>query len=438
MSGRRLTAWWDDGTRIGQFRERDDDSVVFEYAERYRGIALSVSLPEDGQAAPRAAANFLANLLPESEPARSRIARRHGLDPNDNFGLLGIIGRECAGALILTPNGEAPPPLPGQYSALSDADFERWLEMREHQPLMSDRDGRVRLSLAGAQAKAALRFDENDRPWLPLDGAASTHIVKPAILRAQPNTVHVEWFCMQLAAVVLSDADVASTDLWRRCLRVRRFDRKITASGILRLHQEDLCQALGLAPTAKYERIGNGAAPAETLLARTTQLIDELARTGRMPVPALQKRTLYRYMLVNALLLNADAHLKNFTLLHAPDGRTRLAPLYDVLCTAAIRMRGGGETGWDREPLREIPLEKELALAIGNARQIDTLGEDECVNCATDQLGLTARYARAEYRRCRTRLVKAIPAVQARLVETHPAAQPAVTATAELLLEHHR
>ncbi|HSH27400.1 MAG TPA: HipA domain-containing protein, partial [Wenzhouxiangella sp.] len=367
MSDRRLTAWWDDGTRIGHFSERDDDAIDFEYADDYRGIPVSVSLPPGEKAAPRAAANFLANLLPESESARSRIARRHGLDPNDNFGLLSTIGRECAGALILTPDDDTPPILPGQYSALSDADFERWLEMREHQPLMTDREGRVRLSLAGAQAKAALRFDESDRPWLPLDGAASTHIVKPRILRARPDTVHVEWFCMHLAAAMLADVDVATTDLWRRCLRVKRFDRQITESGVRRVHQEDLCQALGLAPTAKYERVTDIDGPQDTLLARTTRLIDTLARAGRMPVPALVKRTLYRYLLVNAMLLNADAHLMNFALLHLPDGRMHLAPLYDVLCTEAIRMRAGNETGWEREPAREVRLESELALAIGKA-----------------------------------------------------------------------
>lgn len=439
MSERILLACWDDGTRIGRFVEREDAPIHFEYAEGYHGIPISVSLPLGaGETATHAAANFLANLLPESEAARARIARRHGLDPNDNFGLLGVIGRECAGALILTAENEPPPTLPGEYRALDEASFERWYEMREVQPLMTTPDGRVRLSLAGAQAKAALRFDEEGQPWLPLDGAASTHIIKPTIPRTRPNTVYVEWYCMQLAAEILGPSAVAWTDLWKRCLRVRRFDRQVTETGIRRIHQEDLCQALGLPPTAKYETIHAVEAPGDTLLTRVARLIDELGRAGRIRIPALEKRTLYRYLLINNLLLNADAHLKNFTLLHPSDGSTRLAPLYDVLCTQVIHMRAGNETGWDREPAHEIPVENELALAIGNARRVDTIGEAECVDCATRQLGLSARYARDEFRRYRQRLLEAIPVAQAKSIEYHPSAEPAIDETAQVLSRHHR
>lgn len=439
MSGRILLAWWDDGTRIGRFIEREDAPISFDYAADYHGIPLSVSLPFDAsQASTRAPANFLANLLPESESARARIARRHGLDPNDNFGLLGVIGRECAGALILTAEDEPPPTLPGGYRALDQASFERWYEMREVQPLMTTPDGRIRLSLAGAQAKAALRFDEDDQPWLPLDGAASTHIIKPAIPRTRPNTVYVEWYCMQVAADILGPSAVAWTDLWRRCLRVRRFDRQVTEAGIRRIHQEDLCQALGLPPTAKYEVVQAIEEPGDTLLAGVARLLDDLGKAGRIRVPALEKRTLYRYLLVNSLLLNADAHLKNFALLHLPGGSTRLAPLYDVLCTQVMRMRAGNETGWDREPAHEIPVENELALAIGNARRIDAIGEADCVDCATRQLGLSARYARDEFRRCRQKLLEAIPSAQARLIENHPSAEPAIDETAQVLSRHHR
>lgn len=439
MSERILIAWWDDGTLIGRFIEHEDAPIGFDYAADYHGIPLSVSLPLDtSQASTRAPANFLANLLPESETARARIARRHGLDPNDNFGLLGVIGRECAGALILTAGDEPPPTLPGEYRALDEASFERWYEMREVQPLMTTPDGRVRLSLAGAQAKAALRFDGEGQPWLPLDGAASTHIIKPAIPRTRPNTVYVEWYCMQLAAKILGPSAVAWTDLWRRCLRVRRFDRQVTETGIRRIHQEDLCQALGLPPTAKYETIKTAEAPGDTLLASVFRLFDDLGKSGRMRIPALEKRTLYRYLLVNSLLLNADAHLKNFALLHLPNGSTRLAPLYDVLCTQVTRMRAGNESGWDREPAHEIPVENELALAIGHARRIDAIGEADCVDCATKQLGLSTRYARDEFRRCRQRLLEAIPIVQADLIKNHPSAEAAIDETAQVLSRHHR
>jgi len=172
------------------------------------------------------------------------------------------------------------------------------------------------------------------------------------------------------------------------------------------------------------------------LLARVARLIDELGRAGRIRIPALEKRTLYRYLLVNGLLLNADAHLKNFALLHLSDGQSRLAPLYDVLCTRVIRMRAGNETGWGREPASEPAVENELALAFGNARQVNHIGEAQYVDYATRQLGLSAHYARDDYRRSRQRLLQAIPSVQARLIAEHPAAEPGIEQVADAISGH--
>ena len=250
MTGRALDAWWDDGTAAGTFVEVASRQVEFRAPDadgdwsddRSDNRWLSASLPPDGPpASPWAAFHFLDNLLPEHPAIRGRIARQHGLDPNDSFGLLGAIGRECAGALILLPAGERPDDLGPDYRALSDADFERWLELRDSQPLMSDQRGRVRLSLAGAQPKAALYFDEQDRPFVPENGAPTTDIIKPSIRRALPNTVHVEWYCMELARAVLGEERVAEVQPWRRCLRVRRCDGVRTGDGIHRLHHEDVC-----------------------------------------------------------------------------------------------------------------------------------------------------------------------------------------------------
>lgn len=431
MSDRALDAWWGDGAAAGTFVERASRQVEFRYAEEGPGRWLSSSLPPDGPpASPWAAFHFLDNLLPEHSAIRGRIARQHGLDPNDSFGLLGAIGRECAGALILLPAGEAPADMAPAYRTLSDADFDRWLELRDSQPLMSDAHGRVRLSLAGAQPKAALYFDEDDRPFVPEDGAPSTDIIKPAIRRALPNTVFIEWYCMELARAVLGDDRVAAVSPWRRCLRVRRFDRVRDGDRIHRLHQEDLCQGLGLAPSGKYE--GTAATgPEQTLLARCATLIDQLGSAGRL-VPALEKQALFSAVILNGLLMNADAHLKNYALLHI-EGTTRIAPLYDVLCTAGIRIREGGGAGWEREPLAEFELERELALSIGGAERVDAIEDEHWLDCGQHQMGLSRRFTQRLVDELRERLMTSLRPVADRLLQEEPLAQAAIEAVCDLL-----
>lgn len=437
MSERALDAWWDDGTRAGTFVERASRQVEFQYADPNSDRLVSISLPCDADAeTPWTAFNFLDNLLPENTAIRGRIARQHGVDPNDSFGLLGAIGRECAGALVLVPAGEAPEAAPAAYRPLSDAQFDRWLEMRDSQPLLSNEQGRVRLSLAGAQPKAALYFDDADEPFLPEHGAASTHIVKPAIRRAVPNTVHIEWYCMALAQNVLGDDRVAVVQPWRRCLRVVRFDRLRDGDRVRRLHQEDLCQALGLAVSGKYEAVGRTTDPADTLLARCARLLDQLGAEGRL-VPALEKQALFRAVLFNGLVLNADAHLKNYALLHDQDGGIRFAPLYDILCTACIRMREGSSAGWEREPMIEMALERQLALCIGEAETLDDLRDEHWLDLGQRQMGLSRRYAQRALDEVRAGLLESLRPTADRLLNEDPGAEQAIEAVRFAIENRH-
>lgn len=439
MTERALDAWWDDGTRAGTFIERASRQVEFVPAEPAVDRWVSVSLSPGAAAdTPWTAFNFLDNLLPENAAIRARIARQHRVDPNDSFGLLGAIGRECAGALSLVPAGEEWDPEAAAYRPLSDADFERWLELRDTQPLLSDERGRARLSLAGAQPKAALYFDEADRPFVPEQGAASTDIIKPAIRRATPNTVHVEWYCMALAREVLGDDRVAAVRPWRRCLRVARFDRvRDHDSGrVRRLHQEDLCQALGLPASNKYEALRGPSDPTDTLLARCSRLLDRLGGEGRL-VPALEKQALFRGVLFNGLILNADAHLKNYALLHRDDGSLTIAPLYDILCTASIRMREGGSSGWEREPTVEVELDRELALRIGAAERLDDLRDEHWLDLGQRQMGLTRRYAARVVEDVRGRLLDALRPTADRLLNDVPEAELAIEAVRRKIEASH-
>ena len=438
MTERALKAWWEDGTPAGTFVERATRQVEFHPAEESRDRAVSVSLPlNEPPETPWTAFNFLDNLLPENATIRARIARQHGVDPNDSFGLIGAIGRECAGALVLEPAGEERPEHPASYRPLTDPEFERWLELRDSQPLMSDETGRVRLSLAGAQPKAALYFDEDGHPHVPQDGAATTDIIKPAIRRALPNTVHAEWYCMELARALLGDERVAGVELWCRCLRVHRFDRVRSDDGVRRLHQEDLCQALGLAVGSKYEPPRSRKSDFdESFLARCTRLFDRLGSEGKM-VPAIEKQALFRSLLVNGLLMNADAHLKNYALLHV-EGGVRVAPMYDVLCTASIRLREGGTAGWEREPVAEVELERELAIRIGRAETIDTIDDAHWIECGQYQMGLSRRYTQRTLDELRGRLLEVLRPTADRLLDLESAAEPAIDAVRRVLERRYR
>ena len=282
---------------------------------------LSLSLPlradafDDTQARP-----FFANLLPDAG-LREAVARKLGLSPGNDFALLTALGGECAGAVSLLPAGESPRTT-GQYLQLSPEAFDRLVEELPRRPLLAGERG-VRLSLAGAQAKLPVCI-EGDQVLIARGGLPTTHIVKPEI-PGVAGSVRNEAFCMALAGrsglpVPRSRVRPGPVPVYV----VERFDRRLGEDRkVVRRHAEDFCQALGHLPTAKYEGEGGpGLADAFALLAR--------ASTD----PAVDRRALLRWTVFNALVQNADAHAKNLSLLHEPGG-VRLAPFYDLLCTAA-------------------------------------------------------------------------------------------------------
>jgi serine/threonine-protein kinase HipA len=146
-----------------------------------------------------------------------------------------------------------------------------------------------------------------------------------------------------------------------KCLIVSRFDRREAAPGAIpeRVHQEDICQAMGIDATAvsgraKYERAGGPGfkAIAALLISHAEDTDAQLARLAQI-------------MTFNVLIGNADAQGKNIALLHEPLDSVALAPLYDTVPTmlwlklrphSAMRVNG-------REHLGEITLEDMIAEA---------------------------------------------------------------------------
>ena len=281
---------------------------------------LSVALPlTDVHFAQGPTRAFLDGLLPEGE-SRRVIAEDFNLRATDTYGLIRALGRDCAGAIIVQPSGEPPPPDASTTTAdplNGDALADLVKNLRSAPLGVSDR---VRISLAGVQQKLLLTRMPDGRWGRPVDGTPSTHILKPEI-RDYPNTVQNETFCMRLArSLGLETAEVETTEIaGRRLIVVRRYDRMIGEDGsVQRIHQEDFCQATSMLPKQKYQEDGGPS------LLKLSEVLRSVAVPGS--VEALLSATI-----ANVLVGNGDAHAKNFSLLHHRDGKITLAPLYDVM-----------------------------------------------------------------------------------------------------------
>jgi len=115
-----------------------------------------------------------------------------------------------------------------------------------------------------------------------------------------------------------------------KALVVTRFDRRMSGDGtwIIRLPQEDLCQALGVPPGLKYENNGGpGIASIMRLL---------MGSTNR----AQDSRNFMKVQFIFWLLAAIDGHGKNFSIFLEPLGRYHLTPMYDVLSAYTLLEKG--------------------------------------------------------------------------------------------------
>ena len=294
------------------------------WLSRPDAVALSVSLPLQAELFDdHKARAFFAGLLPEGQ-MRRLIAQQFQISRQNDFALLGHIGGECAGAVTFLEPGQVLP-VPdheGDIQWLSDEEVIAILDELPHRPMLAGFDG-LRLSLAGAQDKLPVVFD-GTRIGLPLNGMPSSHILKPAI-HAVADSVINESFCMALAEVMQLKPAKSKVHVVqdRSFLLVERYDRVIDVQGHRqRVHQEDFCQALGVAPEMKYQNEGGP---------DLAQCFDLVRRITRPNAPQILR--LFDGVIFNALIGNHDAHAKNFSLLYLGNSRI-LAPFYDILSTA--------------------------------------------------------------------------------------------------------
>jgi serine/threonine-protein kinase HipA len=291
--------------------------------------ALSVGLPIGAPIGPRdpRGLDFFENILPEG-PALERMATLAGVRPVDTFGLLAAFGRDCAGAIMVLPDGDRPGGHGDSgYSDMAPGDLPRVIGALDVVPLAAAPERGFCPSLAGFQRKALLGRAADGSWQLPSGDAPSTWILKPDGPHAMAAN---EFTCLRLAAACglpVPEAellDVAGLPV----LAVKRYDRQdAPAGGVpVRVHQEDGCQATGTPPGLKYEEQGGPA---------LRDLADVIRNFGApRDVTQLLRRTTF-----NMAVGNAVAHAKNFSILHASDDpAVRLAPLYDVLSTIALEL----------------------------------------------------------------------------------------------------
>jgi len=344
---------------VGQLLKEPSGAIQFRYDESWlvkrNAIPVSFSLPlrEDAYKGERVVAVF-ENLLPDSEQLRQRVAEKVGAKGADAYSLLSEIGRDCVGALQFVPEGEAiVEGISGiEGKIVSDEEIESLLNNLARAPLGLDREQDFRISVAGAQEKTALlRYKGKWRK--PRGTTPTTHIFKTQIGTLPngvdlSNSVENEYYCLRLMAAFGLPVSAAEIMVFgkTKALVIERFDREWTKDGrLLRIPQEDFCQALSCPPGRKYQNEG-GPGMVEIL---------KLLKAG--DTPAEDQKTFLKSQILFWLIGATDGHAKNVSIFLGMGGRFQLTPLYDVL-TAQPSLD-------DRQIERK---QMKLAMSVGDSR----------------------------------------------------------------------
>jgi serine/threonine-protein kinase HipA len=353
--------------RAGRLIRKDNGNLQFRYDPGYDGPPISQALPIQESAHPHAICRAVFGGLLLEGDARETLTRNLGISAGNDYALLEEMGGDCAGAVTLLEPGvellETPVVRP-----LSGEQLDRLLSELPQRPLAANPAEGIRLSLAGSQPKLPVVIDDQGGVALPLNAAAATsHIIKPEPARF-PGLVDNEAFCMELAGAVglpVATVEKRKSGSEAPYLIVYRYDRDSTADPIRRLHQEDVCQALGCPSDRKYQADGGPTVLATVALIRSCSA-----------VPAQDLQTLWNAFVLNWLIGNCDAHAKNFSLLY-DRGAPSLAPLYDLVSTTVYP-----------------ELTTRLAMSLDGARQIEEVDARAWTTLAAE-VGYSLRFARA-------------------------------------------
>lgn len=317
---------------VGQLLRESSGAISFSYDpawlawEHRMPISLSLPLRQDRFVGAPVMAVF-DNLLPDNEPIRRRVAERVGAAGTDPFSLLSEIGRDCVGALQFLPDGvepASPDILTGE--PVTDDQICATLKELDVTPLGIRKDNSFRISVAGAQEKTALL--KKDAQWIePTGTTPTTHIIKPQIGKLNngmdlSNSVENEYLCLKLMEGFGLKA--AQTEIVtfgdQKALVIERFDRRWTDKGhLIRLPQEDFCQALSVPSTLKYQSDGGPG---------VVEIMEVLRRSDE---PTKDRLDFFKANILFWLMGATDGHAKNFSISLLPGGRFHMTPFYDVL-----------------------------------------------------------------------------------------------------------
>ena len=347
--------------RVGNLRADESNRFCFAYTTDWLqspdAFPVSITLPlgpEESIGGPAHA--FFANLLPEGL-VRQAVCRRLGISETNDIDLLRAIGGECAGALSIVDPADPVEPSESEYEELTAKRLRQLVEDEDRVVPLLIGGAETRLSLAGAQDKLPVAILDG-AIHLPLKGSPSTHILKLPN-RRYPQLPQNEAFVLGLAA--RSGLECATAELTQATsqpsLLVERYDRRRSDDPwpARRLHQEDLCQALGLLPSHKYEQEG-GPTLAQAIAVARSNAVD----------PLLDVQRLIEWQAFNAASGNADGHGKNLAILYEADG-PRVAPFYDLVSTREY-----------------ASLDRLLAMSVGGRRNADELGREQWSALAAD------------------------------------------------------
>ncbi len=320
------------GIKVATLSKDKNGGLHFSYEQQWmkrpgaRPISLSLPITKQKYSG-ELVYNFFDNLLPDSPSIRNKIQARFNVGSGHAFDLLAAIGKDCVGAIQLS--SEQPESVKQlHYKVLSEQDLEKLLQGYKYTALgMENDDDDFRISIAGAQEKTALL--KMGQQWAkPIGATPTSHIIKlpmgelPQVGIDLTDSCENEFICLELARAF--GFDVANSEVLyfgkQKVLSVERFDRKYASDGswLMRLPQEDFCQAMGISSAQKYQSDGGpGITDCLNLLSASSNGKD--------------RSTFFKTQIFFWLIAAIDGHGKNFSIFLDPENSYRMTPLYDVL-----------------------------------------------------------------------------------------------------------
>lgn len=318
------------GEKVGSLQRKSSGQVSFQYSKTWlenpKAVPISLSLPLRQTAlTENKVRSFFENLLPDNDEIKKRLAEKFQANSIEAVELLGVMGKDCVGALQIIPENEEPPKTyEVKGEEVSNSQIYKILNNLSRSPLGLQEDDDFRISIAGAQEKTAFLW-LNNKWHRPVGATPSTHIFKPQLGMIKnkidmTTSVENEWICLKIAhhyGLKVPSAEIFDFNSIR-CLVVERFDRRHTSEGIVRIPQEDLCQALGVSPTKKYQKHGGPS---------IKQIIKFLTSSDYQDQ---DRKDFIKAQILFQLLGATDGHSKNFSIFITPSGFA-MTPLYDIL-----------------------------------------------------------------------------------------------------------